>query len=118
MGLVARGIEAAGIPTVMLSNIPILTAAAGAPRIAAIEYPIGLTLGRPDDCEGQLEVLRALLGAAESIEEPGGVVHLPFDGAHIADGLTTEPSPPPPIVGHLLRHPWQLPRLLKREVRG
>ena len=100
----------------MLSNIPDLTAAAGAPRIAAIEYPIGLTLGRPGDRDGQLAVLRATLKAAGSIRDPGGMEHLAFDGAHVADGLDTEPPEPPPITAYLTRRPWLLPKLLKREV--
>ena len=116
MGLVAREIEAAGIPTVVLSNIPVLTGAVGVPRMAAIEYPIGLTLGAPGDREGQLAVLRAMLALFETIATPGGVVHLPFDWSHGRNDFDTEPPVPPPIATWLIRRPWQLPRLLARDV--
>lgn len=116
MGLVAREIEGAGIPTVVLSNIPVLTGAVGVPRMAAIEYPIGLTLGAPGDEEGQLAVLRAMLALFGSVAAPGGVVHLPFEWPHARDDFDTDPPVPPPIVDHLIRRPWQLPRLLSRDV--
>ena len=101
MGLVQREIEAAGFSTIALSMIPELTASAGAPRIAAIEHPFGVALGRPFDEPGQMEVLRAALRALAAVEEPGRIVHLPFEWT------TTEKSnfgPPvaPPIVAGLL----------------
>ena len=74
VGLVQREIEAAGFSTVSLSMIPELTASAGAPRIAAIEHPFGMTLGRPGDVAGQLAVLRATLQAMAEMTEPGSVV--------------------------------------------
>jgi hypothetical protein len=43
--------------------MPELTASSGAPRIAAIERPFGLTAGLPGDASGQLAVLRAALKA-------------------------------------------------------
>ena len=116
MGLVAREIEKAGIPTVMLSNIPSLTGAVGVPRMAAIEFPIGLTLGPPEDHDGQLAVLRATLALFETIAAPGGVVDLPFDWPYARNEYETEPPVPPPIVPWLIRHPWQLPRLFARAV--
>jgi hypothetical protein len=45
--------------------MPELTASTGAPRIAAIERPFGLTLGLPGDASGQLAVLRAALHALQ-----------------------------------------------------
>jgi len=116
VGLVAREIEAAGIPTVVLSNIPVLTGAVRVPRMAAIEYPIGLTLGAPEDRAGQLAVLRATLALFETIDAPGGAIDLPFDWPYARSEFETEPPVPPPIVSWLVRHPWQLPRLLAREV--
>jgi D-proline reductase (dithiol) PrdB len=116
VGLVAREIETAGIPTVVLSNIPVLTGAVGVPRMAAIEYPIGLTLGVPEDREGQLAVLRATLALFEIVATPGGAVDLPFDWEYGRNEPETEPPVPPPIVNWLIRRPWQLPRLLARDV--
>ncbi len=61
-------------------------------------------------------MLRATLAALENIETPGGIVHLPFEWAEDGIELTGEKPEAPPIVKHILRHPWHLPRLLKREV--
>lgn len=113
MGLAQREIEAAGFSTVSLSMIPELTSSAGAPRVAAIEHPFGLTLGLPGDAAGQLAVLRAALRALEEISRPGAVVHLPFEWSP-RDKLNTDPPETPPIVRYLKRHPWHLPKFLNR----
>lgn len=100
----------------MLSNIPDLTGAAGAPRIAGIEFPIGLTLGLPDDADGQTAVLQETLRAIERIATPGGVIHLPFEWAGTPPDVSTEPPVPPPIARYLMKRPWLLPKLLSRDV--
>lgn len=113
MGLVQREIEAAGFTTISLSMIPELTASAGAPRIAAIEHPFGMTLGRPGDAAGQLAVLRAALEAMEAMREPGACVHLPFEWAS-TEKLAFGPPEAPPIARYLVRHPWALRWFLNR----
>jgi len=113
VGLVQAEIESAGFSTISLSMIPELTASAGAPRIAAIEHPFGMTLGPPGDAPGQLAVLRAALQAMEAIAGPGGVVHLPFEWTS-TEKLALLPPALPPIVSYLRRHPWALPRFLNR----
>jgi hypothetical protein len=35
---------------------------------------------------------------------------------NISGDVYGEPPAPPPIVGQIVRHRWQLPRLLKRDV--
>ena len=97
MGLVEREIEAAGFSTISLSMMPELTASVGAPRIAAIEHPFGLTLGLPGDAARQLAVLRAALRALEEASEPGTVVHLPFEW-NSSEKVITHPPEPPPIA--------------------
>ena len=113
MGLVQREIEAARFSTISLSMIPELTASAGAPRIAAIEHPFGMTVGRPGDAAGQLAVVRAALGAMETIKEPGEVAELPFKWTS-TEKLALGPRAAPPIVRYLTRHPWALARFLNR----
>jgi len=104
--------------TITLSNIPDLTASVSAPRIAAIEYPLGRTLGQPGDSEGQKAVLRATLQALKEMDTPGSIRHLPFEWPEPPKQARTHPSEPPPIAKHLQRHPWQLPNLLSRNVPG
>lgn len=117
MGLVQREIEAEGFTTVSLSMIPELTLSAGAPRVAAIEHPFGLTLGLPGDAAGQLDVLRGALRALEESSRPGAVVHLPFEWSS-GDRLDTHPPETPPIARYLTRHPWHLPKFLNRTPPG
>ena len=93
--------------------MPQLTASTGAPRIAAIERPFGLTLGLPGDAVGQLGVLRATLQALAAISKPGDIVDLQFEWNHDAT-LNTRPPQPPPIASYLRRHPWALKRFIDR----
>jgi hypothetical protein len=86
------------------------------PRIAAIEYPLGRTLGQPGDTAGQLAVLQATLNALQAIEAPGTVVHLPFEWPEPPKQVHNDPPEAPPIARHLMRNPWSLPRLLRRDV--
>ncbi len=116
MGLVARGIEAAGISTICLSNIPDLTAAVGVPRLAGIEYPFGQTLGRPGDAAGQRAVLSGTLEAFQEMVAPGSIVHLPFKWPESDSTKGSHPVELPPIGTYLKKHPWQLPRLLTRDI--
>ena len=116
MGLAARVIEAAGIATVALSMVPEFTAAAGAPRTAAIEYPCGAPLGKPGDRSGQTAVLRAALDVLHSATRPGQVVHLPFTWPDPPRASRFEPPEPPPIAQLLKRQPWQLRRLLTGDI--
>jgi hypothetical protein len=114
VGLAQREIERAGMTTVTLSNIPDLTAAVRVPRLVAIEHPFGQIMGSPGDQEVQAAVLWETLEAVEMMKAPGSIKHLPFECSGIMN--ESKPHQPPPIVGHLVRHPWQLPRLLSRNV--
>lgn len=102
--------------TITLSNIPDMTAAVGAPRVAAIEYPFGRTVGQPGDIAGQLAVLGATLKALEEMRVPGEIKHLPFEWPETPRQARTHPPEAPPIVKYLQRHPWDLRRLFTRDV--
>jgi hypothetical protein len=118
VGLLQREIEAAGFSTITLSPVPDLTAAVSAPRVAAIEYPLGRTLGQPGDAAGQMAVLRATLAALAAIQTPCGVVHLPFEWPESPKHVRNHPPEDPPIGRYLARNPWFLPKLLTRNVPG
>ena len=96
--------------------MPDLAASVCTPRVAAIEYPLGRTLGQPGDAAGQMRVLEATLQALESIQTPGQVVHLPFEWPETPKQVKNEPPEAPPIARYLARNPWFLPRLLNRSV--
>lgn len=116
VGLAQREIEAAGITTITLSGIPDLTASVSVPRLAGIEYPLGYLFGLPGDREGQTEVLRAVLKALEEAQEPGTVIHLPFEWPEEYKKMNANPTKQPPITKHLAKNPWQIPYLFSREV--
>lgn len=105
-------IEAAGVGTICLSTIPPLTRNTGAARVVGLSHPMGSTLGRPGDADGQREVLRAALEAGASLTEPRGYVELPFEWPERRAEAIREPDPPPPIAQLLTRRPWLLPRLV------
>ncbi len=116
VGLAQREIEAAGFSTIILTPIPDLTGSVSVPRMAAIEYPLGRTFGQPGDREGQMAVLRSTLRALETLNRPGSVENLPFPWPEPPDKVQGHPLQEPPIVSYLKRHPWDLPRLLRRDV--
>ncbi len=116
VGLAQREIEAAGFSTITLSPIPDLTGAVSVPRLAAIEYPLGRTFGQPGDQDGQLAVLRATLHALETLDRPGSIASLPFTWPEPPGEAQLHPLQEPTIVSYLKRHPWDLPRLLRRNV--
>jgi hypothetical protein len=104
--------------TITLSSVPDLTAAVSVPRVAAIEYPLGRPFGQPGDQEGQMAVLRATLQAVAEMDTPGSIEHLAFEWSEPPRKARSHPSQPPPIAKYLRRHPWALPRLLRRDIPG
>lgn len=78
MGLIARAVEEAGIPTTSLSSAYDLTALVKPPRSFFVNYPLGHTAGKPFDRENQMAILKNALGRAKEITESGAIVELPF----------------------------------------
>jgi hypothetical protein len=74
VGLVARALEAAGVPTLCLTAAYSITAAANPPRAAFVDMPLGYTAGRPHEPGFQRDLLRRALDAFETIEAPGTIV--------------------------------------------
>ena len=98
MGLVARGIEAAGISTVTLNLLWVHHLRVGMPRVAAIEHPFGRPMGDVDDAETQRAVLRAALAVTRDAREPGHVEHLPFRWHEDPAQTRWHPAEPSPII--------------------
>jgi hypothetical protein len=85
--------------------VPALTAAMGAPRIAAIEFPFGRPLGQPGDSDTQREVLLATLMALRNAQIPGTVTDLPFWWPEPAAEVHWHPKERSPIVRLLAADP-------------
>lgn len=98
MGLVARVLEAAGIPTVTLEMIWEYNRLIGIPRVAAIEHPFGRPFGDVGDRATQRAVLTAALAVFEQAREPGQVVHLPFVWHQTPEDTKWHPAEPSPII--------------------
>jgi hypothetical protein len=109
-------VEAAGIATVALSMIPDLTAAAGAPRVAAIEFPFGRPFGQPHDTTMQRAVLRATLDVLRDAATPRTVVHLPFEWPEASAEVHWHPKEPSPIIQLLAREPSLFQRLATGDI--
>ena len=98
MGLVARVVEAAGIPTVTLNMIWPYQRVVGVPRVAAIEHPFGRPYGDVGDAKTQGEVVRAALEVFANAEAPGTIEHLPFRWHEDPKETKWHPAEPSPII--------------------
>ena len=101
MGLVARKIEAVGIPTVTLDMIWVYQRLVGMPRVAAIEHPFGRPYGDVGDVATQRAVLEAALAVFDRAREPGHVEHLPFVWHEEPRETRWHPAEPSPIIALL-----------------
>jgi len=71
VSLIARGLEAAGIPTVLVSVMPALSSPARPPRQVIRRLNIGATVGRPHDVAGQTETLTRMVALLETADAFG-----------------------------------------------
>ena len=97
MGVIAREIEQTGVPTTSISMVREHTEQVKPPRALFVPFPFGHPLGRPDDPELQLRVMRAALAlfnrpAGPVLEDfpddvfEGQDINLP-QAASVADGV-------------------------------
>lgn len=78
MGLVARVVEEAGIPTVVVSTARDLSAQVKPPRTVFVNFPMGNPFGKAFDANQQRTILRDALHALESVARGGEIVDLPY----------------------------------------
>jgi D-proline reductase (dithiol) PrdB len=71
VSLIARGLEDAGISTVLVSVMEPLSSFARPPRQVIRKLNIGATVGRPHDVEGQTGTLRRMLELVDTADEFG-----------------------------------------------
>ena len=81
MSLVANGIEALGIPTLLIGTVRDIMEQARAPRSVFVDFPVGRTFGRPNDGPQHQMVLAAALAQLAEFTEPGQIRDLPFQWA-------------------------------------
>jgi hypothetical protein len=78
VGLIAREIEAAGVPTVSMTSAWDITEAVAPPRSVYVHAPLGHQTGAPNDRSGQRALVQAALEAGVALAEPGEIVALPY----------------------------------------
>ena len=120
MPVLARIFEAAGMSTILVTNMPFWAERVGAPRTLAVDFPFGHILGQPHNVEQQVRVLRAALLTLEEAEKPGTIVHFQekwpvpqeqaFEDCH--------PETPPPIMDQMARHMISFFRGIRRGRKG
>jgi len=71
LGIVARGIEAAGIPTIVISVDKLISESVRAPRTAYYDGEYGSTAGAANWPEHQLRIIDETLRLAETFDQPG-----------------------------------------------
>ena len=70
MSLIARHLEANGIPTVIMGCAKDIVEEAGVPRFLWSDFPLGNSCGRPGDVESQRQTLELALRVLESATGP------------------------------------------------
>ncbi len=74
MGLIARAIEAAGIPTVCVVMNRDIAENVGIPRALHVRFPYGAPLGPAGHADTQLAVIREALGLLTQAAAPARVI--------------------------------------------
>ena len=105
MPVLARRLEAAGLPTVVVTMMPDVADALLTPRVVGVEFPFGHPFGRPGDRATQRRVLETAVTVLAGAGSPGKRVDIdivwpqPRGEAYKA----WQPSEPSPIVAEMLK---------------
>jgi hypothetical protein len=104
--VLARSLEAEGLSTILVTNMPYWAEKIGVPRTLAVEFPFGHALGRPHHKAQQRRVILQALEIMEYAQSPGTIIHsqeawpVPLSEAI----KSWQPQHPSPIIGHLAPH--------------
>jgi len=102
--VLARLLEAAGLPTVVVTMMPSIASALNAPRIVGVEFPFGHPFGMPHDRDMQRRVLLTALTVLAGAPKPGTRIDLdiawPQDTREAYKSW--QPAEPSPIVARML----------------
>ncbi len=78
MSLVARHLEANGIPTIVMGCAKDIVEQAGVPRFLFSDFPLGNAAGRPNDVESQAFTMAFALKVLETAPGPRTTVQSPL----------------------------------------
>ena len=104
MPVLARLIEAAGIPTVTVTMMPAVAAAVLAPRIVGVEFPFGHPFGMAGDRVMQRRVLETALTVLSGAAAFGTRVDVDIEWPRpLKEAYRSwQPKEPSPIVAQML----------------
>jgi len=77
VSLVARYLEAHGMPTVIIGSARDIVEYCGVPRFLFVDFPLGNPCGKPWDRDMQRRIIRHGLSLFESVTEPGTTIVSP-----------------------------------------
>ena len=77
MSLIARHLEANGLPTMCVGSALDILEAGRPPRATFVDYPLGHTVGKPFDAADQLSIVRDALKGFTTMTTPGEIARLP-----------------------------------------
>ncbi|MBI1818085.1 MAG: hypothetical protein HYR72_24155 [Deltaproteobacteria bacterium] len=78
MSLVARHLEANGLPTVVVGSARDIVEQCGVPRFVFTDFPLGNPCGKPDDVLMQRAIVGIALDLLETARHPRTTVQTPF----------------------------------------
>lgn len=104
MPVLARRIEASGIPTVTVTMMPATAEQLGAPRIVGVEFPFGHPFGQPGDHGVQRLVLETAVRVLAGASRPGSRVDVDLEWPQPRGEAykAWQPAEPSPIVAMML----------------
>ena len=79
MSLVARHLEANGIPTVVVGSALDIVEHCGVPRFLFSDFPLGNPCGHPWNPDMQTAIVRRALSLLETAAAPGTTARVPFE---------------------------------------
>ena len=85
LSLVARHLEANGIPTVVVGCAKDIVEQCGVPRFLFSDFPLGNSAGRPHDAQSQAFTLELALRVLETAPGPRTTVQSPLRWSELAD---------------------------------
>jgi hypothetical protein len=102
--VLARRIEAAGIPTVVITMMPATATQQLAPRVVGVEFPFGHPFGMPGDRRTQRIALETALAVLSGASGPGTRVDVDLEWPQPRGEAykAWQPSEPSPIVAMML----------------
>lgn len=116
MPVLARLFEAAGMATILVTNMPYWAEKIGVPRTLGVEMPFGHILGKPGDQVGELAIILAALDVLAHAVEPGTIMHsdVRWPGSEQEAAHASHPPVPPPIMGQMGKHIGSFLRNMRR----